>query len=158
MAFSQQIESDVVDYQGTIDAQIFELPQGVPVTSRIIRNTQKWGVKVDWEMHGNLAVFLDAEFRLQLFLESMGPGTEYALPLAGPVVVATLSVPNTPVGGVATRTYTKNIEIDPAVTTVDVGTYKVVTALQLYEKSSNNPTPIAGFVEGPIIQIFQPGP
>jgi len=157
MAFPKAIESNSSDYQGTMQAEPFEItPPGVLVTSRIIRNDQSWGIKVDWEMHGNVVEFLDAEFRVRVLLESMGPGTEYDLPSAGPVIVGTLSVTPTYPGGVPTRTYTANIDLAPG--SVEVGTYLVVTVIQMYERSTGNPTPIAGFVDGPMIQVFKPGP
>ena len=122
MAFPKAIESNSSDYQGTMQAEPFEItPPGVLVTSRIIRNDQSWGIKVDWEMHGNVVEFLDAEFRVRVLLESMGPGTEYDLPSAGPVIVGTLSVTPTYPGGVPTRTYTANINLAPGI--VEVGTY-----------------------------------
>lgn len=155
MTFAHLIESDIGDYQGTMEADPVETaPPGVLVTKRIIRRDQAWNVKVDWEMHGPLANWLDAEFRLRAYLESMGPGTEYALPAAGPVAIATLSVPVAPVGGLPTRIYEALIPV--AALSVDVGAYKLVTVLQLFERSTGNPTPVAGFAEGPMIQIFQP--
>lgn len=159
MTFPHAIESDVADYQGTAEAVAYEVvPPGVAVTNRIIRNDQKWGIQIDWEMHGPLSVWLDAEFRLRAYLESLGPGSDYELPVAGPLTVATLSVPNSPVGGVATRTYAAQIEVDPATTTVKPGTYMLITVIQVFERASGNPVPVAGFCEGPIIMVFEPGP
>lgn len=152
--FAHLIESDTNDYQGTMEAEPVEVaPPGVLVTRHIIRKDQAWSVRVDWEVHGSLVTWLDAEFRLRAYLESMGPGTEYVLP-AAPVVIPTLSVPVAPVGGLPTRTYTTNINVNAA--QVDEGIYKLVTVLQLFERSTGNPTPVAGFAEGPMIQIFQP--
>lgn len=157
MPFAEPIESNANDYQGTMEAATYEVtPPGTIITSRIIRSDQSWGVKVDWEMHGPVAEWQDAEFRVHVLLESMGPGTEYDLPIAGPKTVATLDGSLTYPGGVATRTYTADIALSPG--DVELGTYLVVTVIQMFERSSGNPTPIAGFAQGPMIQVFKPRP
>ena len=110
---------------------------------------QAWGVKVDWEMHGILAKFLHATFELRILLESIGPGAELALP-ATVVEVDTLSAPW--VGG--QRVYSRKITI--AAGTVPAGAYKLVTLLQLYDHANPGakPYPVAGMVEGPIVNFF----
>ena len=117
--------------------------------SQLIDTDQAWGVKVDWEMHGILAKFLNATFELRILLESIGPGAELALP-ATVVEVDTLSAPW--VGG--QRVYSRKITI--AAGTVPAGAYKLVTLLQLYDHANPGakPYPVAGMVEGPIVNFF----
>jgi hypothetical protein len=145
-------------YDGTMDAYTFELAEpGLPVTSKLIRTTQDWGVTVEWEMHGVLAHFLDADFHLKVCFESIGPGPEGVLPGAGDVVVNTLSGALTFPGGLATRTYKKNIDVSAGA--LPAGAYKLVVVLQLYSCCHpSHPYPIAGLVELSVIDIFVPGP
>ncbi len=158
MPFTDPIEVPVpiapTIYDGTMQAHTFELAEpGLPVTSKLIRTTQDWGVEVDWEMHGPLAVFLDGDFHLTAYIESIGPGPEMKLPGADVVVnslsaaLAFLGVPP-----VATRTYHAVINIPPG--TVPAGAYKIVTLLQMYGPSGKYP--IAGLCEGPVLDIFVP--
>jgi hypothetical protein len=140
------IESDVsVVYAGTMQAQTFEIGEVEPATSRLIRSDQEWYIEVNWRMEHTLVAWLAGEFQLKAYLESMGPGAEYAI--TGPTL-GTLSVPLLP--GPA-REYTAKIEFNPG--DVSPGVYKLVTALQLYQVGL--PKPVAGFVEGPVIEIFK---
>ena len=138
-------------YEGEMEAKLFE---GAPERERnIIRTDQDWGVTVEWEMEGILALFLNEEFRLRFFLESIGPGSEYSLPVAGPVTVGSLTGTLDPVG--PSRSYTETITIDHTLTPIDPGTYKLTLTLQVFDTSSGSPYPIAGFVEGPIVQFYE---
>ena len=138
-------------YDGTMQAATFEVAEpGEPENpSQLIDTDQAWGVKVDWEMHGILAKFLHATFELRILLESIGPGAELALP-ASVVEVDSLSAPW--VAG--QRVYSRKITI--AAGTVPAGAYKLVTLLQLYDHANPGakPYPVAGMVEGPIVNFF----
>lgn len=149
--FSHLIETDLNDYKGTMQARAFEGPAPIFAPKNVIRSDQEWGVKVDWEMHGALVEWLDAEFRISVFLESIGTGPEFDL---APVTVPTLSVPVTINGNGKTREYSQTITVAPGA--VPPGVYKIVTCLQLFERSTGNPTPVAGFDEGRMVQIFKP--
>ena len=103
-------------------------------------------------MNGAFVPFLVDEFHLRTFIESIGPGLEAALPLAGPVVVNTLSSPLQP-GNV--RQYSANINVPAG--TVPAGVYKVVTVVQMHDDAPpSSPYPIVATVEGPIITFFNP--
>ncbi len=145
-------------YDGTMDAHTFELAEpGLPITGKIIRTTQDWGVTVEWEMHGALAAFLDGEFHLRVYYESIGTGPEGELPIAGDVLVNALSGALTFPAGVPTRNYTKDITVTAG--TVPAGTYKLVVLLQLWSCCpAPHKYPIAGMVELRVIDIFDPGP
>ncbi|MCL6512748.1 MAG: hypothetical protein K6U78_18935 [Anaerolineae bacterium] len=145
-------------YDGEMEAQVIEIAeQDTPVPTNHIRTTQNWRVNVKWEMRGALAAFLVDEFRLRAFLESIGPGAELALPIGGPLVVNTMAGPLSFPGGVATRTYTADINVPAG--TVPPGVYKLVTTLQLHDDAPPGaPYPIAGMVEGPFLNFFNPGP
>lgn len=152
--FAAKLETDLADYQGSLEAAAFEGPAPIFPPSNVIRSDQTWGIHVDWEVHGPLVEWLDAEFRVSVFLESIGTGPEYDLP---PVNISTLSVPVVIDGaGNKTRTYSTNVIVAPA--QVQPGIYKIATTLQLFEKATGNPTPVAGFYEGRMIHIFEPKP
>jgi hypothetical protein len=140
-------------YEGEVFAGIFE---GVPAREQnIIRTDQDWGVKVDWEMKGVLALFLNEEFQVRFFLESMGPGQEYQLPVPLPARVSTLAAVLDMT--VPSRTYSETITIDHTTTPIAPGTYKLTITLQLFDSSTGTPYPVAGFVEGPMVQFYNPG-
>lgn len=142
-------------YDGTMQAETFEIAEpGLPVTTNLIRTTQDWGIKVKWEMHGPLAVFLDADFHIRGFLESIGPGTEYAQPVTD-IVVNTLSVPLTVTPDGPTREYEVDINIPKG--TVEPHPYKLVAFIQLYSCCpKSHKYPIAGMCELPVVDIFEP--
>jgi hypothetical protein len=143
-------------YAGTMEAKVFE---AVPEREKnIIRTDQDWGVILDWVMTGPLTASLDEEFQIQIFLESMGPGTEYALPAAGPHKVDTLAgVPGIdPITLEENRTYQETLTINHAVTPIDPGTYRLTVTVQLFDKVSGTPWPVAGFFEGPMLQFYTP--
>lgn len=141
------------DYQGTLEARTFETGPGPVYTpTNVIRSDQNWGVEVNWEVHGPLATWLDAEFRISVFLESMGPGPEYSL---APVCVHTKSVPvGANASGEAQRVYNANVDVNAG--NVQNGVYKVLVVIQLFELGSGSPTPFAGFIESGMVYLFDP--
>jgi hypothetical protein len=148
--FNHQIETDLNDYKGTMQAHTYEGPAPIFKPSNVIRSDQEWGVRIEWQVRGPLVEWLDGEFYLHVVLESIGPGPEYD---KRGVPVPTLSVPVVLDNGEKTRNYYTEIEFSPG--EIEVGVYKIATTLQLYG-CSDNPTPIAGFVEGKMVNIFNP--
>lgn len=133
---------------GHLDAAVYELGGSAPTT--VLDNTQGWEVRFNWGVHGSpLTKMLAGKWCLSIHLESMGPGAEFQLPVGGAKIV-----PFDP----AISHYT-------AVITVPAGTvpatpeaiYKVVACLTTKD-ALGRPGPIAGYVEGPILQFFDPGP
>lgn len=133
---------------GHFDAAVYELGGSAPTT--VIDETQSWEARFDWGVHGSpLTKMLAGKWCLSLHLESIGPGPEVLLPVSGP----------------------KEVPFDPAIShytaviTVPAGTiatsadviYKVVACLTTKD-ALGRPGPIAGYVEGPILQFFDPGP
>lgn len=145
-----QLETNLNDYKGNMTAVAFEGPGPIFQPKNVIRSDQQWGIKVEWEVEGPLVEWLDANFHITAHLESIGVGPEFTLP---PVQVHTLSVPVNG-GATATRHYEQNIDIAPG--DIPAGVYKLVTTLQLFEAATGNPTPVAGFVESGMVQVFNP--
>jgi hypothetical protein len=148
-----QIETDLTDYQGTLNAFTFEKsgpgPQFPPST--VIRTDQDWGVQIDWTMEGPLTEWIDANFHINVYLESMGPGPEFALP---PLIINTKSVPVALVGGAKQRSYSEQVLVNAG--DIPAGVYRVVTTLHLFEAASGTPTPVAGFIDNGMVNLFDP--
>jgi hypothetical protein len=159
MAFESAIEipgfSDPL-LQGAIAGATVSEIDGVSPTT-VIRTDQAWEVEVQWNLEGSLlgTLFFNfvGEWVVSLFLESMGPTTEYALPTAGGVRLSvdtfTLPDPNDETH----RDYTTTIPV--SANTVDPGVYKMVVAIT-YESAPGTPGPIAGFHEGGMFQFYTP--
>jgi len=153
--FSVQIGLEPV-YDGTLNAEVFEIPDPADpdtfVPTNLIRTTQSWFVHVVWEMHGILASWLNADFEIRVYAESIGPGPEPALPVPGPVLVNTQSVPLLMPG--FQRHYHTDIRFDPP--TLPAGVYKLAVVVQLHDDGSSLPVPVAGMIEFPLVTFFEP--
>ena len=154
MPYANPLETNMMtSYTGSMEAYVFEATGPGPAypPTNTIRTDQPWGVTVKWEMDGALVTWLNANFQIQVFLERMGPGADYALPivtvnsLAG-VLTNPLTAPE--------RNYSVNVNVAPGA--VAIGIYRVVVALHLFDDGTGNPTPIAGFADCGFIDIFQP--
>ncbi len=151
MPYANQLETNMTSYSGSLEAFVFEATGPGPKypPTNVIRTDQPWGVTVKWEMDGALVLWLNANFQIQVVLERMGPGADFALP---PVIVGTLTgtLTNPP----PSRNYTHNVNVVPGA--IPSGIYRVVVALHLFDDTSGSPTPIAGFADCGYIDIFQP--
>jgi hypothetical protein len=154
-----QIESHLLDYQGSFtNTSVYE--QAPVLVSNIIETTQKWGVTLEWVMTGVEARRGHGHWKVQVFLESMGPGPEYKLPGTGPVVV--FNYEGTWDATAGTRSFANivgklPIEFDPAIDPVDPGTYRLTAVIQYYD-DAGAPFPVSGFFEGPMVEFYNPGP
>ena len=124
-----------------------EAPENV---NNIIKTTQEWGVHFHWETLGPVAEWLNATFHLRVFLESMGPGPDYQFPESAALTVGTTEEDF--VGG--RRHYERDITIAPV--SITPGTYKLVCIIQVYDDNVNEPVPVVGFCEGPMLEFYRP--
>ena len=126
-----------------------------------------WGVNLDWEVnsqvpgapHGGL--FLPLQYQISVLLEGFGPGAnEFSLPATPFIVNYGPAVGLTPGGTFVSptvRTWSISIPFTPPVVTIPPGLYKLGVVLQLFTPgAAPTPQPVAGFVEGPLVQFFQP--
>jgi hypothetical protein len=135
---------------GTIEAEIYE--QGGVQPTTIIGINQDWRVDFKWSLTGPLAPLICGKWCLHVRLESIGPGHEYALPLTCNEV----TVPLDPCGdGHYAYPFTVS---KGTVKAEDCSVPYKVVATVTYLNACDRPGPIAGFVEGPIIQFYDPGP
>jgi hypothetical protein len=126
---------------GSIEAEVYEDDPLKPTT--VISTDQDWGITVTWSFTGGLVNMIGGKWNLQAHLETMGPGTDVSLP--DPPLVIELDPPKTD--------YEKKIEVDAG--TVAKGPYKLVITL-LYKDLTDGPGPVAGYVEGPMLQFYEP--
>ena len=129
---------------GEIYAEVYEEGGVKPTT--IIRTDQEWGVKVHWDFKGYLTPFICGEWCVHLCLESIGPGPELKL-----------DHPHIPLNPCGNGEYYADFEVEPGIVTgEDCSTpYKLVVTVT-YLNACDKPGPIAGFVEGPILQFYEP--
>jgi hypothetical protein len=121
-------------------------PHGVSPTT-VINLNHDWHLTVDWQLHGPAVPMIAGNWRVQAYLESMGPGPEI------PVVSDTVSIAS---GGTADPfglSYHRDYIIGPN-TPAEEGVYKLVTVITS-ESPSGTPGPFAAFEEGPLLQFYR---
>ena len=126
-----------------------------PLTEMVIRRDQDWQIDVNWEVHGSLLSLpsslsfpFTGEWILRAYLESIGPGREYELPLGGAGIRINVNATTT----ADRRDYKATIPVSAK--QVNAGVYKMVVAVT-HESSPGVPGPIAGFYEGGMLQIYE---
>jgi hypothetical protein len=132
--------------RGDIYAEVYELGGARP--TNIVRVDQDWGVRVRWDLKGSLAPFICGEWCLHLRLESLGPGPEI-------IFKAPRRLPLKPCGK---GTYYFDFRVRRGKIRADHCSipYKPVVTITYYTVC-HKPGPIAGFVELPIMQFYDPG-
>jgi len=142
---------------GGIEAEVYEVGGVAP--SSIIRADQDWGVKIKWFLEGTLVPFICGSWCITLYFESMGSpdGPDY----------------NEDEFDLHSK---YEIKLDPCITPDDCGRYwycydfkvpkgtvkpghcgrpyLLVTAIT-YKTMCDRPGPMAGFVQGPMIQFYE---
>lgn len=128
-------------------------PSGIAPTT-IIQTDHAWQVRVNWFINGVVAPFIGGKWKVRVFAESMGNGAEKQI--GDTMEVDLNSTPPLP----TPRNYTTTLNIprfaDDAVKGLDKGLYRLTTAV-LYENLLV-PLEMAGFQEGPIVQIYEGQP
>ena len=114
------------------------------VPSTIIRIDQPWFIHLRWRLTGSLLRMIDGTWKIQTFLESVGPGPEFELNEPG----MTLELDGS-------TDYEFKFHVKAGV--VPVGSYKMVTTIK-YLAPDNLPGPMMGFYEEPVVQFYDPGP
>jgi len=129
---------------GEIYAEVYELGGAKPTS--IIRTDQEWGVKVHWDLKGSLAPLICGEWCVHLCLESIGPGPELRF-----------DHPHIHLDPCGDGEYNCDFRIKPGkIRGKDCSyPYKLVVTVT-YLTACEKPGPIAGFVEGPILQFYDP--
>jgi hypothetical protein len=126
-----------------IEAVVFD-PGGSPTV--IIDENLDWEIRVSWEALGDAVVFQAGNVSVDAFVESIGPGVEKQL---GPEIV-----PINP--GQTNYDATINVSAGDVEIPVDQSSIAVKLTTTLTAKDpGDNVIPMAGFVEGQILQFFR---
>lgn len=134
--------STALTIDGSITAiTILDTAGTLPV--EIVQEGDPWSVKIDWEVHG-LGVLLlpGSTWEVSLRLEGWGGAPESDI---GPV---TVTIPTVTVPSPNPFTVTIPVAAQP------VGLYKLAAMAQIIN-SVGMPVPVAGQVEGPMVQVFK---
>ncbi|RMF05003.1 MAG: hypothetical protein D6768_01885 [Chloroflexi bacterium] len=116
----------------------------MPVT--IIRTDQDWYVHLRWRLNGSLVRMIDGEWKIQVYLESIGQGPEFELsPVGGITEPVNPGSPN------------YDVRFNVSAGAVPAGQYKMVATI-LYVAPDGLPGPMAGFYDEPLVQFYNPGP
>jgi len=143
------IETPTPEYlAGSIGADIVEFGGVKPTT--IIRTDTDWAIRIKWSLTGTLAPLICGEWCVHAFLESMGPGPELRLPSEREEI----RIPLDPCGD-GKCTYDFRIPRGTVKAEHCGIPYKLVVSLTYYDQC-NRPGPMAGFVELPMVQFYEP--
>ena len=114
----------------------------------VIRADQEWAVRVRFDTSGDLSEVLTGTWHVGVFIESIGPGPE--------AEIALLHTPLTPAAGTVHYSVDAIIPANSiAVPDHQTRPFKLVTTVS-YIQPDGNPGPMAGFLEGPIVQLYNP--
>jgi hypothetical protein len=127
-------------FQVTGSAEVYEETSPRSPTT-IIRRDQAWKVEFDWRSVGSLNHMIAGTWNLRVYLEQMG-APEFNLPAAANVAI----VPN-----LTSSSYNRDILIPT--NTVPTDLYKLVTSITC-KNPLDQPDPIAGFAERPLVQFY----
>lgn len=146
LVFEDQLEK--LHVEGSCICEVVELaPPGI-VPSNLIRIDQDWGVHMKWTTHGELAPILDGIWNIKILTEAMGVA-EYELP-------PQYRERKVPFDQHIFHEYDIMMDIPKGI--IPVGIYKLVVVVTLTGKTTGVPAPVAGFSEGPLLNVFDPGP
>ena len=141
-------------FEGTISATPHEHtgagdPPAPPRT--IIRTNNPWAINVRWRTTGIATGMVTGNWHLHAYLESIGPGADLNL-----IDPADHVIPLTP--GPSPVDYFVHFDVpasnNPTVPAAG-GLYKLVVSLT-YIDPTGAPGPMAAFVEGPVMQFYNP--
>lgn len=151
-----QIESNNTSWlNGNVGVVLSESGTVISPTT-IIRTSQAALVTVNWWVAGTFTTWnLNTyQFQVSAYLESIGPGSEYAFP-ATPQIVNGANPPPTPgisPNGDPDLNYTTTITINAG--DVAAGAYVLTVYLTLND-TMGNPQPVAGFEEIQMVQFYK---
>lgn len=127
-------------------AQLYEVG-GVNPPTNAISASQTWGVDTEWKLGGFLAPLLPGDWKLELLMERMGPGSETIAPPPSGVSVHLADGASVP-GGVS---WAKKVEVGPG--QVNRGTYHTILQLT-WEPTAGSPGPIVGFADMGLVRVY----
>lgn len=129
---------------GSITANVQD-PLGQVPELTIIQIADAWSVRVQWDISGAAvpAFAPGALWHVRVSLESIGPGLE--------AVMAEITEPMGPPA--LSHNYDRTVNIPGSFPGLTPGAYKLTTVVTL--ENGGVPCPLAGYVEGPVLQFYQ---
>ena len=128
-------------------------PGGAPET--IIDTDDTFEIQVRWSVEEPGAAVLGGRWLVRAYAESIGPGQETQLGQTRRVNVGNFQ----PIFSPAARGYEANVAVPAgtldAETATSSGVYKLAVIVT-HENPNGSPTELAGFSDGPIIQMRNP--
>jgi hypothetical protein len=128
-------------------------PGGAPET--IIDTDDTFTIQVRWSVEEPGAAVLGGRWLVRAYAESIGPGQEQQLGQTRRVNVANF----TPIATPPARGYEANVDVPAgtldAESAASSGVYKLAVIVT-HENPNGSPTELAGFSEGPIVQMRNP--
>ena len=121
--------------------------------TNIIRATDQFAVEVKWTTSGPLSAHLPGNWHVFAFLESIGTGPDFDFN-------ADVSpIPLTP--GAGDINYTAKVTVPANTVKIPPGHPREAMPMKLvvtvtYDWGANNPGPMAGFIEMPVVLFFNP--
>jgi len=146
---SFEVSGDPNLLSGYISADVYE--NGGVAPTNIIRVDESWFVRLNWALEGSLKSMICGTWCLHLHLESIGKGPELNLPDPYPEI----QVPLDPCGD-GRYTYDFVVKAGTVKPEHCSTPFKLVSTIT-YENACGLPGPMAGFVEGSILQFYDPG-
>ncbi len=141
------IESDYGLVGGFLTDVLVDEHDGPPKSKTIIETDQHFHVSVGWHLIGTALDLAgpNLKFKVKLLVESMGPGPE--------TIAATAEVPFVPPPAPSHHSdFSKTFDF--AAGTLPEGVYRLVIALTA--TNAGKPINIAGYNDGPMIQVYAP--
>ncbi|HEX3049789.1 MAG TPA: hypothetical protein VHP83_03975 [Aggregatilineaceae bacterium] len=137
-------EVQALPINGTITATVLD-PNGQVPERTIIQIPDDWAINVRWSVAGNMVALFSptAQWHVKVSLESLGPGMDLK-------VVDVTEAMGAPAFA---HNYDRTMNIPGNYPGLAAGAYKLVTVLTL--ENAGTPAPIAGYVEGPVLQFYQ---
>lgn len=124
------------------DAAVVEDPAGISPPTHIIQEDDAWRIRVDWSLAGFLAPFLGGvQYEVSAYADSLAGGFEGQIGTTqnvagGPLnLQAVIDVPAAAAGGLT------------------AGAYRLTTLI-ICKDGAGVPLEMAGFLEGPVIQVY----
>jgi len=134
---------------GHIYATVME--HGGATPTNIIRSDQAWGVDFTWDLHGTLVPMICGYWCLHVCLESVGPGQELKLPDSIPGAPEVKIPVNQASGHYSYHFHVPAGVVQPQHCSTP---YKLVATIT-YETQYGSPGPLAGYVDGPVLQFYR---
>lgn len=125
----------------------FNEDAGVAPTN-IIGTDQNWSIHIEWEFTDAKPEILTGDWLVQAYLESIGPGAEYAIPSDSGDRVSLASGTQ-----IAMNDYRYSHDISITAGEIDQGIYKLVVTV-IKESEIGTPSDLVNFLENGMVQVY----